>query len=119
MLERLANGSFYYLDGYSRYHQIPMHLEDQSKTTFTCPCDTFAYQRMLFELCNALASFQTCMMVIFSDLIKKVMKVFRDDFSIYGKTFKNSLANLDKVLKRCQEADVILNWEKCHFVVRE
>jgi hypothetical protein len=59
------------------------------------------------------------MMVIFSDLIKKVMEVFRDDFSIYGKTFKNSLANLDKVLKRCQEADVILNWEKCHFVVRE
>jgi hypothetical protein len=34
MLERLANHSFCYLDGYSIYHQIPIHLDDQSKTTF-------------------------------------------------------------------------------------
>jgi hypothetical protein len=45
-------------------------------------------------------------MMIFSDLIGKVMKVFMDDFSIYDKTFEDCLANLDKVLKRCQEADL-------------
>jgi hypothetical protein len=56
---------------------------------------------MSFGLCNAPASFQRCMMVIFSDLIEKVMEVFMDDFSIYGKTFKDCLANLDKMLKRC------------------
>jgi hypothetical protein len=44
MLERLANHSFCYLDGYSGYHQISIHLDDQSKTTFTCPYDTFAYR---------------------------------------------------------------------------
>jgi hypothetical protein len=43
MLERLANHSFYYLDGYYGYHQIPIHPDDQSKTTFTCPYGTFAY----------------------------------------------------------------------------
>jgi hypothetical protein len=59
------------------------------------------------------------MMVIFSDLIEKVMEVFMDDFSVYGKTLEDCLANLDKVLKRCQEADIVLNWEKCHFMVRE
>jgi hypothetical protein len=59
------------------------------------------------------------MMAIFSDLIKKVMEVFMDDFSIYGKTFKDCLANLDKVLKWCQMDDLVLNWEKCHFMVRE
>jgi hypothetical protein len=59
------------------------------------------------------------MMVIFSDLIEKVMEVFMDDFSIYGKTFEDCLANLDKVLKRCQLDDLDLNWEKCHFMVRE
>jgi hypothetical protein len=59
------------------------------------------------------------MMVIFSDLIKKVMVVFMDDFSIYGNTFENCLANLDQVLRRCQEADLVLNSEKCHFMVRE
>jgi hypothetical protein len=54
MLERLANHSFCYLDGYSGYHQILIHPDDQSKTTFTCPYGTFAYKRMSFGLCNAL-----------------------------------------------------------------
>jgi hypothetical protein len=47
------------------------------------------------------------------------MEVFMDDFSIYDKTFKDCLANLNKVLKQCQMADLVLNWEKCHFMVRE
>jgi hypothetical protein len=74
---------------------------------------------MSFGLCNATTSFQRCMIAIFSDLIEKVMEVFMDDFSICGKTFEGCLANLDKVLKRCQMADLVLNWEKCHFMVRE
>jgi hypothetical protein len=52
-------------------------------------------------------------------LIEKVMEVFMDDFSVYCKMFKDCLANLNKVLKWCQEADLVLNWEKCHFMVRE
>jgi hypothetical protein len=64
---------------------------------------------MSFRLCNALASFQSCMMAIFSNLIEKVMEVFMDDFSVYGKTFEDCLTNLDKVLKRCQMADLVLN----------
>jgi hypothetical protein len=119
MVVRLANHSFCYLDGYSGYHHIPIHPDDQSKTTFTCPCHTFAHRRMSFGLCNAPASFQRCMTAIFSDLIKKVMEVFMDDFSIYGKTFEDCLANLEKVLKWCQMTDLVLNWEKCHFMVRE
>ncbi|WVZ85015.1 hypothetical protein U9M48_031979 [Paspalum notatum var. saurae] len=120
MLERLANHSFFcYLDGYSGYHQIPIHPDDQSKTTFTCPYGTFAYRRMSFGLCNAPTSFQRCMMAIFSDLIENIMEVFMDDFSVYGKTFDGCLENLEKVLQRCKEVDLILNWEKCHFMVRE
>jgi hypothetical protein len=120
MLEWLANHSFFcYLDGYSCYHQILIHPDNQSKTTFTCPYGTFTYRRMSFGLCNAPASFQTCMMVIFSDLIEKVMEVFMDDFFVYGKTFEGCLENLNKVLKRCQLANLVLNWEKCHFMVRE
>jgi hypothetical protein len=57
------------------------------------------------------------MMAIFSNLIEKVMEVFMDDFSVHGKTFKGCLANLDKVLKRCQMVDLVLNWEKCYFIV--
>ena len=47
------------------------------------------------------------------------MEVFMDDFSVYGKTFDHCLKNLDRVLQRCQEKDLVLNWEKCHFMVRE
>jgi hypothetical protein len=84
MLERLANHSFFcFLDGYSGYHQIPIHLDDQSKTTFTCPYGTYAYRRMSFGLCNGPVSFQRCMMFIFSDMIKEIMEVFMDDFSVY------------------------------------
>jgi hypothetical protein len=74
---------------------------------------------MSFGPCIAPASFQRCVMAIFFDLIEKVMEVFMDDFSVYGKTFEDCLADLDKVLKQCQMVDLVLNWEKCHFMVRE
>jgi hypothetical protein len=110
MLERPTNHSFFcYLDGYASYHQIPIHLDDQSKTIFTCPYGTFSYRRMSIGLCNAPASFQRCMMAIFSDLIEKVMEVFMDNFSIYSKTFKDCLANRNKVLTWCQTDDLVLN----------
>jgi hypothetical protein len=86
MSERLANHSFFYfLEGYSGYHQIPIHPDDQSETTFTYPYGAYAYRRMSFGLCNDPASFQRCMMSIFSDMIKEIMEVFVDDFSIYEK----------------------------------
>ena len=55
----------------------------------------------------------------FLDTIEEIMEVFMDDFSVYGKTFDRCLENLDRVLQRCQEKDLVLNWEKCHFMVRE
>jgi hypothetical protein len=58
-------------------------------------------------------------MSIVSDMIEQIMEVFMDDFSVYGKTFPECLKNLDRVLRRCVEKDIILNWEKCHFMVRE
>jgi hypothetical protein len=49
-------------------------------------------------------------------MIEEIMEVFMDDFSVYEKTFNDCLNNLDKV---CVEKDLVLNWEKCHFMVRE
>jgi hypothetical protein len=59
------------------------------------------------------------MMVVFSEFIEEIVVVFMDDFSVYGKTFVDYLANLDKVLTRCAEVDLVLNWEKCHFMVTQ
>ena len=120
MLEWLAKHSFFYfLDGFSGFHQIAIHPDDQSKMTFTCSYGTYAYRRMSFGLCNAPASFQRCMMSIFSDMIEEIIEVFMDNFLVDGKTFDHCLGNLNKVLQRCQENDLVLNWEKCHFIFHE
>ena len=50
-------------------------------------------------------------MSIFSDMIEEIMEVFMDDFSVYGKTFNDFLGNLDRVLQRCEENHLVLNWE--------
>ncbi|XP_062161981.1 uncharacterized protein LOC133869015 [Alnus glutinosa] len=118
MLERLAGHSYYcFLDGYSGYFQIAIAPEDQEKTTFTCPFGTFAYRRMPFGLCNAPATFQRCMVSIFSDYIEHIIEVFMDDFTVYGDSFDNCLHNLTLVLQRCIETNLVLNSEKCHFMV--
>uniref|UniRef100_A0A2N9GLJ5 RNA-directed DNA polymerase n=1 Tax=Fagus sylvatica TaxID=28930 RepID=A0A2N9GLJ5_FAGSY len=118
VLERVAGHSFYcFLDGYSGYYQIEIDLEDQDKTTFTCPFGTYAFRRMPFGLCNAPATFQRCMMSIFSDMVGEFMEVFMDDLSVFGDSFDGCLENLGKVLARCEEKNLVLNWEKCHFMV--
>ncbi|CAN6542453.1 unnamed protein product [Malus baccata var. baccata] len=120
MLERLVGYAFYcFLDGYSGYNQIVITPEDQEKTIFTCPFGTFAYRRMPFGLCNAPATFQRCMMSIFSDYVEKIIEVFMDDFSVFGDSFDGCLHNLSLILKRCVESNLVLNWEKCHFMVKQ
>ncbi|KAL4283147.1 hypothetical protein GQ457_16G015010 [Hibiscus cannabinus] len=79
-----------FLDGYSGYNQIAIAQEDQEKTTFTCP---------------------------FGDMVEDFREIFMDDFSVFGYEFDSCLNNLEKVLTRCEETDLVLNWEKCHFMV--
>ena len=120
VIERVVVHPYYcFLDGYSGYNQIEVDVLDQEKTTFTCPFGTFAYKRMPFGLCNAPATFQRCMLSLFSDMIEKGLEVFMDDFSVFVPSFDQCLANLERVLSRCVEKDLVLNWEKCHFMVTE
>ncbi|GJS57183.1 reverse transcriptase domain-containing protein [Tanacetum coccineum] len=120
MLERLVGNEYYcFLDGFSGYIQIPIDPYDQEKATFTCPYGTFAYRRMPFGLCNAPGTFQRCMMAIFHDMIEKMMEVFMDNFLVFGNSFETCLSHLDKMLKRCEDTNLCLNWEKNHFMVKE
>ncbi|GJR28266.1 reverse transcriptase domain-containing protein [Tanacetum coccineum] len=59
------------------------------------------------------------MMAIFHDMIEKTMEVFMDDFSVFGDSFSTCLSHLDKMLKRCEDTNLVLNWEKSHFMVKE
>ncbi|GJR56371.1 reverse transcriptase domain-containing protein [Tanacetum coccineum] len=58
-------------------------------------------------------------MAIFHDMIEETMEVFMDDFSVFGDSFSSCLSHLDKMLKRCEDTNLVLNWEKCHFMVKE
>ena len=110
MLNRLTGHEYYcFLDGYSSYNQIAISLEDQEKTTFTCPYGTFAFKQIPFELCNAPSTFQYCMMAIFSYMVEKTIEVFMDDFSVLGKSFDNFLENLRHALIRCEETNHVLS----------
>ena len=120
LLERISRHPFYcFLDGYSIYFQIEIVVEDQEKTTFTCPFKTYANMRMPFGLYNASSTFQRCMLSIFSDMVECIMEVYMDDITIYGGTFEECLANLETVLNKCIENNLVLNWEKCHFMVNQ
>ncbi|GKF51098.1 reverse transcriptase domain-containing protein [Tanacetum coccineum] len=59
-----------------------------------------------------------CMMAIFHDMIEETMEVFMDDFSVFEDSFSSRLSHLDKMLKRCKDTNLVLNWEKCHFMVK-
>nr|GEW63582.1 DNA-directed DNA polymerase [Tanacetum cinerariifolium] len=120
MLERLARNEFYcFLDGFSGYIQIPINPPDQENTTFTCPYGTFAYCRMPFGFCNTPWTFQRCMMAIFHDMIEKTMEVFMDDFLVFGDSFSLCLSHLDTMRQWCEYTKLVLNWVKCHFMVKK
>ena len=120
MLDRLVEHEYYCsLDGYSSYNQIVIALEEQEKTTFTCPYGTFTFRRMPFGLYNVPGTFQGSMMAIFSYMVEKKIEMFMDDFSVLGNSFDNCLENPRSVLVRYEETNLVMNWEKCHFMVQE
>nr|GEX68062.1 reverse transcriptase domain-containing protein [Tanacetum cinerariifolium] len=120
MLERLAGNQYYcFLDRFCGYFQIPIDPKDQEKTKFTCPYRMFAYRLMPFRLCNAPGMFQKCMMAMFHDMIEKTIKVFMGDFSVFENSFQSCLYHLERMLKRCEDTNLCLKWEKSHFMVKE
>ena len=74
---------------------------------------------MSFGLCNAPAIFQRYILSIFSDMVERFLEVFMDDFSVFGDSFDQCLHHLMLVLQRCIEKNLVLNWEKCHFMVKQ
>ncbi|XP_070020793.1 uncharacterized protein [Nicotiana sylvestris] len=86
MLDRLASHTFYcFLGEYSGYNQILIDLEDQDKTTFTCPYGTFAFKWMPFGLGNVLTNFQRCMMDIFMDMVENKFGAQLGEMSFHGR----------------------------------
>ena len=99
VLDTLAGKKYFsFLDGFNGYNQIRKALEDQEKTTFTCPWGTYAYKVLPFGLCNAPATFRWAVLGIFSDLLLDCVEVYMDDVTVMGDNFEEALLNLEKVL---------------------
>ncbi|GJR28749.1 reverse transcriptase domain-containing protein [Tanacetum coccineum] len=94
---------------------LPIDPKDPEKTPLL-PIRNFRLSSHAFWLCNAPGTFQRCMMAIFHDMIEKTMEVFMDDFSVFGDSFSTCLSHLEKMLKRCEDTNLSLNWEKSHFM---
>lgn len=118
VLDNLAGKQYFsFLDGFSGYNQIKIVLEDQEKTTFTCPWGTYTYLVLPFGLCNAPATFQRTVINIFSDISLNAMDIDMDDFTTYGERFGKALSNFNKVLQRCKDHQLSLNNEKCFMMM--
>ncbi|GJR19288.1 reverse transcriptase domain-containing protein [Tanacetum coccineum] len=98
---------------------IDYHKLNEATAKDHFPLPFMDQMRMPFGLCNAPATFQRCMLAIFHDMIEESVEVFMDDFSVFGNSFDKCLNNLDKMLQHCKDAHLVLNWEKCHFMVKE
>lgn len=62
-----------------------------------------------FGLYNAHASFQRCMMAIFSNIVEKFIEIFMDDFTVFDDSFDECLTHLTIVLNRYMETNLVLN----------
>nr|GEU29649.1 reverse transcriptase domain-containing protein [Tanacetum cinerariifolium] len=89
------------------------------KTTFTAHTDRLLIAACLLGYAMLQARFKRCMIAIFHDMIEKTMEVFMDDFFVFGDSFQSCLSHLEKVLKRCKDTNLCLNWKQSHFMVKE
>lgn len=79
----------------------------------------FAFKSMFLRLCNMLATFQCCMMSIFSGIVEDIIELFIDYFSIVGDSFENCPAYLASILRSYEESNLFLKWEKGHCMVKK
>ena len=114
VLDTLSRNKYFsFVDGCSGYNQIQIHLDDQDKTTSTCPWGTFHDMVLPFVLSNAPTTFQSEVLSIFSNFVHDRMEIYMAEFTPDGETFYQALTNLDKDLKRCIEMSLCFSHEKC------
>ncbi|GJX92400.1 reverse transcriptase domain-containing protein [Tanacetum coccineum] len=107
---------------FSGYFQIPIDPKDQERKPLLAHTETLGLSSHAFGLLNASdGSCQRCMMAIFPIfLIEKIDgSIFGMNFSVFGDSFSTCLSHLEKMLKRCEDTNLSLNWEKSHFMVKE
>ena len=118
LLDVVAGHEMYrFLDGFSGYNQISMAPEDVHKTAFITEWGAFAYTVMSFGLKNGPPSFSWVANKTFEPYLSDFMRVFMDDFSVFGKKDMH-LEHLRLCLTRCRMFRMALNPFKCAIAVK-
>jgi len=116
MFDTLAGSClFTTLDLASGYHQVEVDPKDREKTAFITPFGLYQYNVMPFGLCNAPATFQRLMALVFSGMMGETCLAYLDEFIIFSKTFDEHLQKLERVFERLQSSNLKLKAEKCAF----
>nr|GEW90731.1 DNA-directed DNA polymerase [Tanacetum cinerariifolium] len=116
----LHGNEFYcFLAGFFGYFQIPINPLDRKRSLSPVPMEHLLIAECPLAFAMLLGHFQRCMMEILHDMIEKTIEVFMDDFSVFGDLFSSCLSYLDTMLQWCEDTNLVLNWEKCHFMIKE
>jgi len=103
----------------SGFHQIRMHESDSHKTAFSSPHGHYEFNRMLFGLKNAPATFQRLMDQVLSGLQGNDMFVYLDDIVIYATSLTEHRIKFNKLAERLRKANLQLEPDKCEFLHKE
>ena len=106
-----------FLDAFQGYHQIPLAIDDQEKTTFVTPVGNYHYKVMPFGLKNAGSTYQRMMTKMFEPQLGKNVEVYIDNMVVKSKLVSEHLADLTSIFKILREHKLRLNASKCSFRV--
>ena len=113
----VEHGMLSFLDAFSGYNQIPMHLPDAEKTTFITPHELFCYNVMSFVLKNAGATYQRLVTKMFMSLLGKTIEVYIDDMLVKSKECPYHVEHQQEAFELLRAYGMKLNPSKCAFRV--
>ena len=106
-----------FLDAFQGYHQIPLALGDQERTTFVTPTGNYHYKVMPFNLKNARSTYQRMMTRMFEPQLGKNIEVYIDNMVVKSKVVSKHMGDLEDIFKILRKHKLRLNASKCSFGV--
>ena len=103
------------IDLASGYWQVGVKPEDRPKTAFITRQGLFQFKVMSFGLCNATATIERLMEVVFRGLQWKICLIYMDDVIIFGRNFEDEITRLRAVFEKLRNANLKLKPKKCRF----
>ena len=107
------------MDGFSSYNQVKVLPKDHEKTAFTTPWGTFMYAKMPFGLMNVGTTFQCAMDIDFADERDSFVVIYMDNITVYSRSDKEYIKNLERVFLKCRKHGISLNPRKSNFALEE